>query len=284
MSANGYLTAAELAPIGNGLFLHKNAAPSYLNMRDAAAMDGVNIHSTAKASAYRDRAMQVDMRVHPLSYGINPAMNALPGLPSGHGTGFNRDVPFGASNNWMIANAARFGWYRPARTIALNDLNHWERDPSSTAGNGGKPISADQPAPPPTKGPDMQLIQVAEDGEVDLVTDRGIVRIQQPSHRDLFVRMSNAAREGRVEIFAGPQRDVISTYLSLVGAADQAALLAALNKVGTVDTPSIVSAVVAAIKGSGTSVTDANVEAIALAVDAQLADNFSKLELKNQLK
>lgn len=128
---NGYIPLTALTPIGNGLFLRTDAAASFLTMAADARANGVEINSPGIAGAYRPWAMQLDMRVHPAIYGINPNMHALPGLPSSHGTGLARDVPFGTPNDWMIANAARFGWTRPERTMALNDLNHWEFVPGT---------------------------------------------------------------------------------------------------------------------------------------------------------
>lgn len=153
MSANGYLTPAELASIGNGLFLRVDAAKSFLAMAAVAEADGVQINWPGIASAYRPWAMQVDMRVHPALYGINPNMHALPGLPSRHGTGLCRDVPFGTPNDWMIANAGRFPWIRPARTLKLNDLNHWEFTPGTTASLDISPITLESES-------DMKIISV----------------------------------------------------------------------------------------------------------------------------
>lgn len=145
MSANGYLAPSELTSIGNGLFLRTDAAKSFLSMAADAESDGVQINWPGIASAYRPWVMQLDMRVHPDIYGINPNMHALPGLPSSHGTGLARDVPFGAPNDWMIANAARFGWTRPERTLKLNDLNHWEFVPgTATASLDATPIEQEE--------------------------------------------------------------------------------------------------------------------------------------------
>lgn len=140
MSANGFLTDAELAPIGNGLFLRNDAAAAWALSRADAAKDGINIQTAAIASAYRPWAMQLDMRKNPQKYGINPNLGGLPGLPSRHGLGNCRDVPFGAPNNWMIEHGAERGWHRPAATMAINDLNHWEFTPGTATAGGGTPI------------------------------------------------------------------------------------------------------------------------------------------------
>ncbi len=130
------LTAAELAPIGNGLYLRKDSAARWNALAAKAAKDRVNINASAKASAYRPMSMQLDMRVHPTLYGINPAMQGLPGLPSRHGLGIARDVPFGAPQDWMLKNGPADGWYRPAATLKINDLNHWEDAGTAVAGGG----------------------------------------------------------------------------------------------------------------------------------------------------
>lgn len=161
MSANGFLTAAELTAIGNGLQLANAPAVGWSRVRAAAAAQGVNIHATAIASAYRPWAMQLDMRANPAKYGINPNLGGLPGLPSRHGLGNCRDVPFGAPNNWMITHGPSWGWVRPAATMAINDLNHWEYVGSSTAG-GGTPVTPDAPPPPPPIG-DIDM-EIYEDG------------------------------------------------------------------------------------------------------------------------
>ena len=251
-------------------------------LNDASHRLGRNIYLNGADAGWRsyDRQKYLwDINGH------NPAKANNPDIGQrAHMKGGGLDVPVDAATRKAMKDAA----FRPD----ANEAWHWNdpdiafmpiiRTNPAVAGGTSIPITADQPAPPKPKGQDMFLIQVAEDGEVDLVTDRGIIRIQQASHRDLFLRMF--AKFPDIEVFAGPQRDIITGYLAGVGSADQAGILTALGKIGTVDTVPIVKAVVAAVKGSGATITDENITAIANAVDAQLADNFSKLELKNQLK
>lgn len=208
MSTNGHLTPAELTDIGNGLQLANAPAVGWNRARAAAAAQGVNIHATAIASAYRPWAMQLDMRANPAKYGINPNLGGLPGLPSRHGLGNCRDVPFGAPNNWMISHGASWGWIRPAATMAINDLNHWEYVGSSTAG-GGTPITPDAPPAPP-KEPSMYL-KYSTAGAGYLMTENGLTQLTSQEFGLLtrWLRDNPLSTDSSVDPFLPGEFDII---------------------------------------------------------------------------
>lgn len=125
MSANGFLPDSELAAIDNGQRLSPEAAQRYNAMRAAAARDGVVIVTT---EGYRDYATQVYLRELYLSGQGNPA--SVPGT-SPHGWGNAVDLNTLGWNtvvyNWLVANAARFG-FNNAVGIAIGEHWHWVYD------------------------------------------------------------------------------------------------------------------------------------------------------------
>lgn len=131
MSANGYLTGAELSPIDNGQRLAHSAAPWYMAMREEAARDGVNI---VCVEGYRDFATQQYLYALYLAGKGNPASS--PGS-SPHGWGLAVDLNTssfgGAVFNWLTNNAARFGFNnRVGRSIG--EHWHWVFEPTAVAG------------------------------------------------------------------------------------------------------------------------------------------------------
>lgn len=138
MSANGYLTDTELAPIDNGQRLRPDAAPRYLAMLAAAARDGVTIITT---EGYRDYATQVELWE---LYGSPRA--SRPGY-SPHGLGLAVDVNTdgfgGAVFDWLTAHAAEYGFNNRVG-FTIDEHWHWVYDGTGTAGLAGTPTALQQ--------------------------------------------------------------------------------------------------------------------------------------------
>lgn len=120
MSANGYLSASELAPIDNGQFLRPDAASRWMALRAAAAADGYNIITT---EGYRDYDTQVYLRNLYLAGKGYPA--GIPGTSS-HGWGLAVDINTYSWTSpiylWMQANAAAYGFNN---NQGRDDGEHW---------------------------------------------------------------------------------------------------------------------------------------------------------------
>lgn len=135
MSAPGYLTDAELAPIDNGQRLAKAAAPSYLAMLAAAYADGVTIRTTEGYRDYATSAYLYDGWIRRLP-GFNPA--SPPG-ESPHNIGYASDLNtsgFGGTvYDWLSANAGRFGFNNIVGR-SIGEPWHWVYDGTGSAGLG----------------------------------------------------------------------------------------------------------------------------------------------------
>lgn len=123
--ANGRIPSSALTSVGGGHKMYGDAARAFVQMRDAARRDGVNIKLT---DSYRTYAAQVDVARRKGIYGVRQpngklGLAARPGT-SNHGLGRAVDVNLGASpgaSQWLRANAARFGF----KTIPREPW-HWE--------------------------------------------------------------------------------------------------------------------------------------------------------------
>jgi D-alanyl-D-alanine carboxypeptidase len=106
MAVNGQLPAAVLAPVGQGLFLDRDAAESFLAMRaHVLAKTG---HTITLNAAYRTLGKQQALYngyIHHLP-GFNLA--AVPGT-SNHGWGLAIDLHFG-DRPYIDRYGAAFGW------------------------------------------------------------------------------------------------------------------------------------------------------------------------------
>jgi zinc D-Ala-D-Ala carboxypeptidase len=122
---NGRIPSSALTNVGGGHKLYGDAARAYMQMRDAARRDGVNLRLT---DSYRSYAAQVDVARRKGIYGVRQpngrlGLAARPGT-SNHGLGRAVDVNLDASpgaSRWLRENAARFGF----RTIPREPW-HWE--------------------------------------------------------------------------------------------------------------------------------------------------------------
>lgn len=140
MSANGRLTSAELARVGDGLQLANDTATAWLAMCAAAAKAGVDLWVARPVGAYRSIAVQEGMRATPARYGLNPASVVSVAAPgsSTHGDGTSVDIGsfppafdlgrFGDAGRtrraWVLANASKFGFTRPFSEADPNHFKH----------------------------------------------------------------------------------------------------------------------------------------------------------------
>lgn len=98
-----------VSPNGSRHLLHPQAAASYNAMRDDARRAGISLEIT---DAYRDYDHQV------VTKNSKGDLAATPGT-SNHGWAFALDLDANINNfgtpahNWMVANAARYGWVLP---------------------------------------------------------------------------------------------------------------------------------------------------------------------------
>lgn len=119
---NGNLDPTTLTSIGGGHKLRGDAAAAYLQMAAAAQQDGITWSIT---DSYRDYATQVRLAQEKGLYSQG-GLAATPGT-SNHGWGLAVDLGGGANNtgtpqnNWLVANANRFGYFTIPR-----EPWHWE--------------------------------------------------------------------------------------------------------------------------------------------------------------
>lgn len=116
----GVPTEIELASIGRGFKLRKDAADAFLKMYYRAMEEGVILSVN---SAFRSMTEQTDLYNRYLAGMGNLA--AAPGF-SNHQSGIAVDINTGgegtAISNWLDANAASFGF---KRTVSSEPW-HWE--------------------------------------------------------------------------------------------------------------------------------------------------------------
>ena len=126
---NGRLSTDNLTSIGRGHFLRDDAARAYIQMVEAARADGITWTIT---DSYRTYDTQVRLAQEKGLYSQG-GLAAYPGT-SNHGWGLAVDLGGGANrngtpqNNWLRANAARFGF----STIPREPW-HWQYTPTSVA-------------------------------------------------------------------------------------------------------------------------------------------------------
>lgn len=126
---NGRLDRSNLTSIGSGHFLESAAAANYLQMVSAAARDGIVWTIT---DSYRTYDVQVRLAQTKGLYSAG-GLAAYPGT-SNHGWGLAVDLGSGANrsgtpqNNWLKANAGRYGF----STIAREPW-HWQYKPTTFA-------------------------------------------------------------------------------------------------------------------------------------------------------
>lgn len=117
---NGNIPLKKLTPIGNGLYLRRDAAAAFKAMRRAAKKDGITI---VPNEAYRTRETQAqywEESHHGTDYPV-----AAPGT-SNHGWGMAVDMSAGPARDWMMQHAAKFGFHNDV----ANDAPHFDFKPT----------------------------------------------------------------------------------------------------------------------------------------------------------
>jgi len=157
--SNGNLDDAQLVAIGGGRHrLQPSAAAAYEAMVQAAKADGVSWSIT---DSYRPYAAQVKVAQEKGLYSQG-GLAARPGT-SNHGWGTALDLGGGANsrgtkqNDWLMANASRFGF----STIAREPW-HWEYK-----GSGAAIASAGRPEAAPQREPGNALAVASRQNQVD---------------------------------------------------------------------------------------------------------------------
>ena len=125
MSANGRLTAAELATVEDNDQLAPRAARAYIAWKAAAARAGKSIYIVEPAGAYRSYEVQADMRAHPERYNLNPNSKVKIAAPGYSTHGFGDRVDIGGDLLWALSTCARYGFYRE---FGANDPNHFRHN------------------------------------------------------------------------------------------------------------------------------------------------------------
>ena len=121
---NGHIPKNALTDVGSGHKMYGDAARKYIQMRDAARRDGVNLKLT---DSYRSYAAQVDVARRKGIYGVRQpngklGLAARPGT-SNHGLGKAVDINVNDAKtlNWLKNNASKYGF----KTIPREPW-HWE--------------------------------------------------------------------------------------------------------------------------------------------------------------
>lgn len=115
--SNGKIPASALTSIGNGHKLYGNAANKYIEMVNAAKVDGITWGIT---DSYRSYEAQVDVARRKGLY-KHGGLAAVPGT-SNHGLGKAVDLQLStAAFQWLKTNAVRFDYYNIPR-----ERWHWE--------------------------------------------------------------------------------------------------------------------------------------------------------------
>jgi hypothetical protein len=137
MSANGYLTEAELVHVSPVETLSTLAARAYRHLVIAGAAKGIKIHIASPGGAYRSFKTQAEMREGSLGnvalaakWDLNPNSSvplAAAGYSS-HGFGTRVDLIFNGSSNpngTELSLAAHYGF---TREFGADDPNHFKHD------------------------------------------------------------------------------------------------------------------------------------------------------------
>lgn len=122
---NGLLNSGQLTQVDtNGARLRSDVAPFYLQMKQAAAADGITLRITGPEDGYRPLETQIRLKQE------KPTLAATPGH-SNHGQGAAVDIDncnFGNPVfNWLKANANRFNFYFCEQTA--KEPWHWTFKP-----------------------------------------------------------------------------------------------------------------------------------------------------------
>jgi hypothetical protein len=122
MASNGYVPSSDLVTVQSGIQLSRPTANAWFAMAAAASASGNRIGVASPAGGYRSYAVQADMRARPWLYNLNKqsTKSLARAGSSTHGYGTRVDVV--GAVGWVIANGARWGFYRE---FGAADPNHF---------------------------------------------------------------------------------------------------------------------------------------------------------------
>lgn len=248
MSANGRLLPLELAAVQGSITLAPRTAAAYKALNAAAVKAGKKI-AIPIDGGYRDLERQTYMYQNRARY---PGKTiAYPGT-SPHGTGRCFDIVGDLA--YVIAHAAEYGLSRPV----VGDLNHFQHDGVTVPASTNTEVITPDPIEEDT---DMKLV-FSTLGFWSLYTANGFYVIGEQANADKIHRALNGA---------GNAADI--NYLNSILYGPRWQWNAATG--GWQPTlPSVLPQ--PAVAGPG-AITQANIDAIAKQVEANLADDFAKL-------
>lgn len=121
----GAATPIELAPIGNGQSLRKDAAAAYLRMSSQATRDGLTLVPTSGF-----RTMEKQQELYAAFRAGTGNLAAAPGF-SNHQAGIDVDIEVGRSFTsktylWLDRNAGQHGFVNTGQTFSQPEPWHWE--------------------------------------------------------------------------------------------------------------------------------------------------------------
>lgn len=140
--ANGRAVTIDLASVGNGKFMQRDAAGAFLAMQKAAAAEGVNLQVISGF-----RTMEEQTELYNLYVAGKGNLAARPGY-SNHQQGLSADLNTGGwltpAYRWLLGNASRFGFRNDVKT----EHWHWTWSGGAVAGLGALNDTGNvQPAP-----------------------------------------------------------------------------------------------------------------------------------------
>ena len=140
---NGKIPKSAMKSIGNNHFLVEDAADSYLQMKEDAQKDGINIILPYATSSYRPCGEQGDYTLRGCSSGFtqwcawekykggvgNLAANPTSGnCSSSHGWGLAIDIKPTSAQNWVKKNGDKYGWWWSGGTFSQIEDWHFDYD------------------------------------------------------------------------------------------------------------------------------------------------------------
>jgi D-alanyl-D-alanine carboxypeptidase len=269
MSANGQLTPAELTTVQGPIQLAPGTARAWAAMLAAAADAGFTLWIATPAGGYRSLAVQRDMHARPWAYNLaNNGVTLAPVGASTHGYGTRIDMmpTWGKAFDWILTNAARFGF---TREFGAADPNHFTHTTTITAGTG------EEITPLPVWKDDTMFRLVAE-----ATTDRIWIigasgkraQIATPTHLQLLRRLFASTNADDKMLLA--EIDICAAYLKAVDATDTLTITPP-----DVDEQAIINGILAALPTN----PEFDTAALAAAVDTALADNFAAIPTPGQI-
>jgi D-alanyl-D-alanine carboxypeptidase len=190
MSGNGQLTPEELTLVQGPIQLSTSTARAWAVMLKAAADAGFTLWIATPAGGYRSLAVQQDMHARPWAYNLaNNGVTLAPVGSSTHGYGTRIDMmpTWGKAFDWILANAARFGF---TREFGAADPNHFKHTATTSAGNGtATPIPFEEPDMKPRILPITEALTGTTNGQtIWFDGPSGIIPVRTPTDLALLQR------------------------------------------------------------------------------------------------